>query len=91
MARKYQPKKPDSTPTNYMYKPFLDLVVDPANWKNPIDATIDVPKDAEERKLFFRLINDAVIFFCGCVPEFINVGDHQVRVVAAGYYASVGA
>ena len=90
MSKHYQPTQPTSSPLNYMYKPFLDLVVDPENWKNPIDVVVDVPKDKSERKLFVDLITNAVIFFCGCVPEILTLEDYKVRVRAAGYYMSVG-
>lgn len=56
------------------------------NWKDPIDTTIATPT-AEEQ----AAITDAVIYFCGCVPEFYPTKDGKTRVIAEGYYNAVGA
>ena len=59
------------------------VVQNPDHWKGPIDAVIH--KDAMD------VTNAALIFFAGCVPEFIQAGPGRVRCVAIGYFAAVGA
>ena len=58
------------------------LVENPANWKLRINAV--VPADADR-----QAISSAVIFFAGCLPEFVKVPGGY-RVLAAGYYACIG-
>jgi hypothetical protein len=77
-------------PEQVMYEPFLTLVADPTNWKNPIDATVEVPSGASDRKLFLDLLSRAVSFYCGCVARISDAGANKVRVVADGYYLAVG-
>ncbi len=64
----------------------FDLVADPTNWKNRIDAVILTTDVAE-----LALISEAVTFFAGCVPTFTNVACNRTHVRAKGYYAAVGA
>jgi len=70
-------------------KEAFEMVQDPTNWKNPIDAAIPAyMKDAVE---------EAVIFYAGCRPTFEEVNKRarrsmrRLRVKAVGYYAAVGA
>ena len=54
------------------------LVKNPANWKLAIDAVVPATADRE------------AMFYAGCLPEFVRVADGW-RVLAAGYYACIGA
>ncbi len=74
----------------------FDLVADRANWKNPIDATVQLTPQQ------IILIAQAVPFFAGCEARFsplsktviFDNGGQPVltyRVTAKGYYAAVGA
>jgi hypothetical protein len=67
----------------------FEMVEDPANWKNPIDAAIPA---------YMRdCVEEAVVFFAGCRPTFEAVNPkarrsmRRLRVRAVGYYAAVGA
>lgn len=68
-------------------------LVQPAeNWKNPINAQVYLD-DAEK-----EVIGEAVIYFTGGLAEFVPVprakkvnGKTRYRVIAPGYYRSVGA
>src|SRR5262245_44728559 len=69
----------------------FDRVADKANWKNPVDAVIDISGDAE-----MAMIREAVIFFTGSVPKFAprkgaKLPGCRYRVTARGYYLAVGA
>lgn len=68
---------------------LFNVVVDPEDWKNPIDAVIDLDP-ADEQTLI-----QAVIFFTGSVPEIerhpFGGGDIETRVIADGYYRTIGA
>ena len=57
-------------------------------WKMPIDAIID---DLSDRDL--ALLDYAIVFFSGCSAEFYSVEGQptKTRVIADGYYRSVGA
>lgn len=59
------------------------LVKNPANWKLAIDAVVPATADREA-------ISSACVFYAGCLPEFVRVADGW-RVLAAGYYACIGA
>ena len=61
----------------------FDLVKDEKNWKMPIDAV--VPADAD-----IALIEDAVVFYAGCLPDVTEQPDGTFRVTAPGYYMSIG-
>lgn len=63
------------------------------NWKNRINRVVTVESDDE-----LDLITSAVIHFTGSVPEFVETefrwredGKKRYRVIAAGYYATIGA
>lgn len=60
----------------------FNLVADPADWKNPVDAVI--PGDTDR-----SLIIDAVIHFTASVPVFETLPDGRLRVAAAGYYLTI--
>lgn len=62
----------------------FDLVKNRAGWKLPVNVLL--PPDADR-----KLITAAVIFFAGCVPEFITEPGGDLTVTAVGYYAAVGA
>lgn len=63
-------------------------VESPEGWKMPIDAIID---DLSDRDL--ALLDYAIVFFSGCSAEFYSVEGQpdKTRVIADGYYRSVGA
>ncbi len=89
MAKTISEMKP--LPEQVMFEPYLHLVADKRNWKNPINAVVDVPSNPTDRKLFTDMLTRSVIFYCGCVPEIVDAGKNKVRVRAVGYYAAVGA
>lgn len=61
------------------------------NWKNPIDATVDLDDYTK------AMVAEAVTFFTGSVATFTRIGGTttggvgRYRVTAKGYYAAVGA
>ncbi len=63
------------------------LVANPENWKLEIDQWIN---DSPENR---RLVGAATIFFAGSPAEFMVSATKpgMVRVIAAGYYACIGA
>ena len=68
----------------------FDRVADKANWKNKIDAVVDL-NDQE-----MAMISEAVVFFTGSVAKFAPrngaaLPKCRYRVTAAGYYATIGA
>jgi hypothetical protein len=71
---------------------LFDLVKDQDNWKNPIDRVARLSlEEAQDMAA-------AVAFFAGCAPEIFpmtrecdEIGCREYRVMAAGYYAAVGA
>jgi hypothetical protein len=56
------------------------------NWKNRINRIVTVADDADR-----DVIAQAVIHFTGSVADFVEVGPNKYRVIAAGYYAAIGA
>lgn len=69
---------------------LFNTVADPDNWKNPIDAVIDLDPADEE------LLKRAVVFFTGSVATierdpFGRDNGIEARVVADGYYNAIGA
>lgn len=75
----------------------FDKVKPAKHWKYPINAEVVIENDGE-----MAMISEAVVFFTGSVPEFIPVrvarpikgndpGAMVYRVVAAGYFATIGA
>jgi hypothetical protein len=67
----------------------FEMVEDPTNWKNPIDAAIPA--------YMHDAVEQAVIFYAGCHPTFTEVNPRarrsvrRLRVQAVGYYMAVGA
>jgi hypothetical protein len=62
------------------------LLVKPKGyWKDPIDVTIPRPSAK-----VLRHIEEAVPFFTGGAADISPCGKGKVRVVAAGYYATIG-
>jgi hypothetical protein len=64
----------------------FDLVKDPTNWKNPIDAMIPVPRSREKRARMLDAIRRATVFFAGSVATITPDIPGRVRVEADGYY-----
>lgn len=64
----------------------FNRVANSKNWKNRINRVVEI-KDDEERDL----ISEAIIHFTGSCPDFIEQSNGKVRVVANGYYATIGA
>lgn len=65
---------------------FQELLKKRQHWKDPIDRTIFKPGKAKQ-----ALLTEACIHFTGSVPDFLPAPGGRVRVVAAGYYATIGA
>jgi hypothetical protein len=69
----------------------FDAVADKANWKNPIDATVDLDDYTK------AMVAEAIVFFTGSVAKFTRKGGTttdgigRYRVRAAGYYRTIGA
>ena len=85
------PRLPAPLPEQVMYRWAFDLVADKTNWKKPIDAQIDAPRNQTDRELFKLMISRAVAFHTGSVPMIVDLDDKQIGVKAIGYYAAVGA
>jgi hypothetical protein len=62
----------------------FDMVKNPENWKNPINAI--VPESAD-----ITLITEAIRFFTGSVSKVEPMGDNSVKITALGYYLVIGA
>jgi hypothetical protein len=60
----------------------FDLVKDPKDWKNKINAVVAPDADTD-------CITQAVIFFTGSVPSIVKT-KNGFNVRAAGYYMSIG-
>lgn len=60
------------------------------NWKYPICAHVTTAKNESDSAAELALIREAVIHFCGCVPEFRHEGNFRFLVTAVGYYEAVG-
>ena len=59
-------------------------IQNPENWKLPIDAWIHPNQ--------FEICNEACVYFTGSrLTRTQTAGDSAVRVVAAGYYETIGA
>lgn len=56
------------------------------NWKGPIDVTISNPGPAGRKR-----IAEAISYYTASSAAFHKAGRGKIRVVAAGYYAAVGA
>jgi hypothetical protein len=61
-------------------------VRDAENWKRPIDAVIGLTQDGE-----LDLIVDAIRFYTGSDTVIFPLGNNRFRIVADGYYATLGA
>jgi hypothetical protein len=61
------------------------------NWKMPISAEFTTSTDAKESAREVAMIEEAVVFFCGCRAEVQHVGNFRFRCFAVGYYEAVGA
>lgn len=68
------------------FRRLFDLVSPKGDWKGAIDALVDPGPDRYRHGL-----RQAVIFYTGSVPKITITPQGKFRVVAAGYYASVGA
>lgn len=62
--------------------------VQPANWKDAIDAIVELNSPRE-----LLALGLAVPFFTGSVARIVRIdeGGNRFRVTAAGYYATIGA
>jgi hypothetical protein len=70
---------------------YLALVVDPTNWKAPIDARVDCPTGINIHDLAAS-IEEAINFMCGgCAIVRVLPGNQTLSVKAPGYYAIIGA
>ncbi len=65
----------------------LNLVVK-KDWKDVINKVI-----RDENIISYDFMSDAIIYFTGSVPEFYSTkrGDNWTRVVADGYWNTIGA
>lgn len=72
--------------TRIMASNLFDMVADPKNWKNPIDATVNI-FDA----FSIEVLKRAIMFYTASTANVENVGPHRYRVRAPGYYVNVGA
>lgn len=61
------------------------------NWKYPICAEFTTSTDADESAREVAMIREAVVHFCGCVPEIQHRGNFRFVCTAVGYYEAVGA
>lgn len=61
------------------------------NWKLPICAEITTATTEAESAREVAMIREAVVYFCGCVPEIRHQGNFRFLVTAVGYYEAVGA
>lgn len=67
-------------------QPAFNLVADPANWKNPIDRTIDLG-DCEDPATFLATIKESIEFYTATDGTVAQVGPTTYRITAPGYYA----
>lgn len=76
--------------THGQMKEAFEMVCDPENWKNPIDARIENP-GAHKREV----IKDAIMYFTGTTAYFRRVlessGKDTFHITAKGYYIGIGA
>ena len=64
----------------------FDRVKDADNWKNPIDRVLSL-----ESERAIAAVEEAVVFFAGCVADVEPLGRDEYRIRAVGYYVAVGA
>lgn len=62
----------------------FEQVQNKTDWKMPISA--DVPKGVSHDD-----IHEAIVFFTGSEPFFVEQGKDNWRVLADGYYITIGA
>jgi hypothetical protein len=74
---------PGSEYTQAELRAAYDLVCDPDNWKNPIDAWI--------HHSLIMIVQEAIMHFAGCQVEVVGQAGRKLHVKAAGYYAAIGA
>lgn len=65
-------------------KAMFSLVENRQHWKDPIDAIV---RDTPEMR---DALTDAIAHFTGSVPTFYGNASGLMRVVAAGYRATIG-
>lgn len=65
----------------------FDRVKNPANWKLPLKAWLTVDVTEADRKV----IDAAITFYTGSIPEWEEQAGGCWTVTAAGYYAAIGA
>jgi hypothetical protein len=81
------PAKPDAVFNGYTQAELaaaMKLVENPEHWKMAVDTV--VPKGTD-----LDAIAAALLFFAGSPAEFIPAADGGTRVLAAGYFACIGA
>lgn len=84
MSSDYEP-----TPEQKKYGPLFNLVAPKANWKNCINALVS-PDELKKLGATKTDLGKAVTFYTGSVAT-IKWERGQLRVMAAGYYATIGA
>ena len=62
----------------------FDLVADPTDWKNPINAVVDLDEQTK------TIVHEAVRLFTGCTPKFTYLSTKRYRVTTAGFRARWG-
>lgn len=67
------------------FHPLFELVKPAENWKNPIHVRINA------KGIDLNTLSDAIIFYTGSVPEFVDRKGDFVTVIADGYYLAIGA
>jgi hypothetical protein len=65
---------------------LFNMVAPKDNWKNPIDATVLIYDESTLSNLV-----TAIQFFTGSVATVSKLGSCKYHILAAGYYATIGA
>ena len=68
----------------------FDRVKPKPNWEMPICAEFTTSTDVDESAREVAMIREAVVHFCGCVPEIRHQGNFRFLCTAVGYYEAVG-
>src|SRR5262245_62353638 len=55
------------------------------NWKMPICAEFHTATNEADSTREVAMIREAVVFFCGCVPEIRHQGNFRFLCTAVGY------
>lgn len=79
------PKADGKEMTQERLSEVFDLVKPQPNWKYPIDAKVPVGAATPAE------ISEAVVWFTGSLPEVWEETPGTFSVLAAGYYACIGA